>query len=117
MRPKLIQEMEEQGKQIRHRLEAQDRQKSYVDAYRTNKNYEVGDQVFVHIRPNKSIIQFGKGTKLSPQFIEPFKVLEKVGPVAYHLALPLHLHKVHNVFQVSILRHYIADKSHHLQWK
>jgi ribosomal protein L21E len=53
--------------QIRQRLkEAQDRQKSYVDAHRTNRSYEVGDQVFIRIRPNKSTIRFGKGKKLSP---------------------------------------------------
>lgn len=73
--PKLIQEMEEQVKQIKQRLkEAQDRQKSYVDAHRTDRKYEVGDQVFICIKPNKSSIRFGKGTKLSPQFIGPFKV-------------------------------------------
>ena len=43
--------------------------------------------------------------------------MERVGPIAYRLALPPHLHKVHNVFHVSILRHYIADQSHNLQWK
>ena len=96
---------------------AQDRQKSYVDAHKTNRNYGVGDQVFIRIRPNKSTIRFGRWTKLSPRFIEPFEVLEKIGPVAYCLALPPHLHKIHNVFHVSTLRHYIADKSHDLQWK
>jgi hypothetical protein len=64
--PELIQEMEEHVIQIRKRLkEAQDRQKSYADAHRTDRSYEVGDQVFIHIRPNKSTIWFGKGTKLS----------------------------------------------------
>jgi len=73
---KLIQEIEEQVKQIRQRLkEAQDSRKSYADAHRTNMNYEVGDQVFVCVRPNKSAIRFGKGTKLSPRFIGLFKVL------------------------------------------
>jgi hypothetical protein len=43
--------------------------------------------------------------------------LEKIGPVAYHLILPPHLHKTHNVFHVSILRHYVADESHKLNWK
>ena len=87
--PELIQEMEDQVKLIRQRLkEAQDRQKSYADAHRTNRSYVVGDQVFIRIRPNKSTIRFGKGTKLSPRFIGPFEVLEKVGPVA----IVLHCH-------------------------
>eukprot|EP00253_Pinus_taeda_P002337 PITA_02337 len=116
--PELIHEMEAQVNQIRQRLkEAQDRQKSYVDAHRTNRRYEVGDQVFVRIKPNKSTIRFGKGTKLSPQFIGPFKVVERVGPVAYCLALPPHLHRIHNVFHVSVLRHYVADLSHNIQWR
>jgi hypothetical protein len=77
----------------------------------------VGDQVFIRIRPNKSTIRFGKGTKLSPQFIGPFKIQEKIGPVAYRLVLPPHLHKTHNIFHVSVLRHYVADESHKLNWK
>lgn len=80
-------------------------------------NYEVGDQVFIHIRPSKSTIQFGKGTKLSPLFIGLFKVLEKFGRIAYHLTLQPHLHKFHNIFHVSVLKHYTDNKSHILQWK
>ena len=110
--------MEEQVVQIRKRLkEAQDRQKSYADARRTDRSYEVGDHVFIRIRPNKSTIQFGEGTKLSPRFIGPFEILERIGPVAYRLALPPHLHRTHNVFHVSVLRHYIADESHKIHWK
>ena len=58
-----------------------------------------------------------KGTKLSPRFIGPFKIQEKIGPIAYRLVLPPHLHKTHNVFHVSVLRHYVADESHKLNWK
>ena len=116
--PELIHEMEAQVSQIRQRLkEAHDRQKSYADAHRSDRRYEVGDQVFVRIKPNKSTIRFGKGTKLSPRFIGPFKIMERVGPVAYRLALPSHLHRIHNVFHVSVLRHYVADLSHNIQWK
>jgi hypothetical protein len=55
------------------------------------RSYEVGDQVFIRIRPNKSTIRFGKGTKLSPRFIGPLRIQEKIGPVAYRLvfATPL----------------------------
>jgi hypothetical protein len=104
--------------QISQRLkEAQDRQKIYVDAHRTNRSYKVGDQVFIHIRPNKSTIWFGKGKKLSPLFIGSFKIQEKIGPVSYRLVLPPRLHKNHNVFHVSVLHHYVADESHKLNWK
>jgi hypothetical protein len=116
--PELIQDMEEQVIQIRKRLkEAHDTQKSYVDAHRIDRSYKVGDQVFIHIRPNKSTIQFGKGKKFSPPFIGPFKIQERIGPVAYRLVLPPHLHKTHNVFHVSVLRHYVVDESHKLNWK
>jgi hypothetical protein len=77
----------------------------------------VGDQVFIHIRPNKSTIRFRKGTKLSPRFIGPFRIQEKVGPTAYRLVLPTHLHKTHSVFHVSFLCHYVVDESHKLNWK
>jgi hypothetical protein len=85
-----------------------------VDAHRTDRSYKVGDQVFICIRPNKSTIRFRNGTKLSPQFIGPFKIQEKIGPVAYRLVLPPHLHKTHNVVHVSILHHYVVDESHKL---
>ena len=49
-------------------------------------------------------MRFRKQGKLSPIFIDPYEVIEKVGPVAYHLALPLELEKIHNVFHVSMLR-------------
>jgi hypothetical protein len=102
----------------RHRLkESQDREKSYADAHRTERSYEVGDHLFIRIRPNKSTIQFRKRTKLSPRFIGLFIIKEKIGPVAYRLLRPAHLHKPHNVFHVSVLLHDVVDESHKLNWK
>ena len=57
-------------------------------------------------------MKFGKNGKLSPRFIGPYEVIEKVGPVAYRLTLPLDLEKVHNVFHVSMLRRY--DQTRHM---
>ena len=57
-------------------------------------------------------MRFGKNGKLSPRFIGPYEVIEKVGPVAYRLALPLELEKIHNVFHVSMLRRYRSNPSH-----
>jgi hypothetical protein len=111
--PELIQEMEEHVIQIRQPLkEAQDRHKSYVDAHRNDRSYKVGDQVFIRIGPNNITIWFGKGTKLSPRFIGPFKIQKRIGPIAHRLILPPHLHKTQNIFHVSVLRHYVADESH-----
>ena len=57
-------------------------------------------------------MKFGKKGKLSPRFIGPYEVIEKVGPVAYRLALPPDLEKIHNVFHVSMLRRYRSDSTH-----
>ncbi|GAV69252.1 Chromo domain-containing protein [Cephalotus follicularis] len=62
-------------------------------------------------------MRFGKKGKLTPRFIGPFEILERVGAVAYRLALPPSLSDVHNVFHVSMLRKYHPDPSHVLQWE
>ena len=59
----------------------------------------------------KKILYFGRKGKLSPRFIGPYKILEKVGPVAYRLALPLELAKLYDVFHVSMLQRYRYDTS------
>ena len=60
----------------------------------------------------RKILRFGKKGKLSPRFIESYEVLERIDPVAYHLALPPELAKLHNVFHVSMLWRYRSDESH-----
>ena len=57
-------------------------------------------------------MRFGKNGKLSPRFIGPYEVIEKVGPVVCRLALPLNLEKIHNIFHISMLRRYRSDPSH-----
>ena len=74
--------------------------------------YEIGEKVFLKELPWKKVMRFGKNGKLSPRFIGPYEVIEKVGPVAYRLALPPELEKIHNVFHVSMLRRYRSDPSH-----
>ena len=63
----------------------------------------------------KGILRFGLKGKLSPRFIGPFEILERVGQVAYRLALPPDLSSVHPVFHVSMLRKYVHDPSHIIQ--
>ena len=63
----------------------------------------------------KGILRFGKKGKLSPRFIGPFEILEKIGQVAYQLSLPPDLSSVHPVFHVSMLRKYVHDPSHIIQ--
>ena len=60
----------------------------------------------------KKVMRFGKKGKLSPRFIGPYEVIEEVGLLAYRLALPPELEKIHNVFHVSMLRRYMLDPSH-----
>ena len=74
--------------------------------------YEISEKVFLKVSPWKKVMRFGKKGQLSPRFIGPYKVIKKVGPVAYRLALPPDLEKIHNVFHVSMLRRYRSDPSH-----
>ena len=87
--PDLIQETEEKVKMIRERLKVvADRQKSYVDLKRKDIQYEIGEKVFLKVSPWKKVMRFGRKGKLSLRFIGPYEVIEKVGPMAYRLALP-----------------------------
>ena len=72
----------------------------------------MGDHVFLKVLPMKYIMRYGRKWKLSPCFVGPFEVLERVGTLAYKVALPPSLSKIHNVFHVSTLRKYIYDPSH-----
>ena len=109
----LIQETEEKVKMIKERLKvATDRQKSYANMKRKDIRYEIGEKVFLKVSPWKKVMRSGKKGKLSPRFIGPYEVIKKVGPVAYRLALPPDLEKIHNVFHVSMLRRYRSDPSH-----
>ncbi|RVW23422.1 Transposon Ty3-G Gag-Pol polyprotein [Vitis vinifera] len=111
--PELVQLTVENVSLIKERLKAvQSRQKSYADNCRRDLEFEVGDHVFLKVSPMNSIMKFGRKEKLSPRFVGPFEVLERVGTLAYKVALPPSLSKVHNVFHVSILRKYIYDPSH-----
>jgi hypothetical protein len=64
------------------------------------------------VKSHKSSIKFGKGDKLSLRFVGPFEIVERKGPVAYRLALPDSLRHMHDVFHVSVLRHYNSDPTH-----
>ena len=82
--PDLIRDTSEKVILIRQRLlTAQSRQKSYVDVRRKPLEFEVGDHVFLKVMPKRGVVRFGKRGKLSPRFIGPFEILERVGIVAY----------------------------------
>jgi hypothetical protein len=93
-------------------LAAQSRQKSYADTRRRKLEFEVGDQVFLKVSPMKGVMRFCKKGKLSPRYVGPFLVTEVVGPVAYRVELPSNLAGVHDVFHISMLRKYVHDPLH-----
>ena len=78
--------------------------------------FEVGDHVFLKVIPKRGVVRFGKRGKLSPRFIGHFEILERIGTVAYRLALSPSMTGVHEVFHVSILRKYTPDPAHEVDW-
>ncbi|GJR07492.1 putative reverse transcriptase domain-containing protein [Tanacetum coccineum] len=109
--PELIQETTEKIILIKQRMQAtQDRQKSYADRKRKPMEYEVGDRVMLKVSPWKGVVRFGKRGKLNPRYVGPFRVLAKVGKVAYKLELPQELSRVHHTFHVSNLKKCYADE-------
>ena len=114
--PEIVQTTVDKVNVIRARLKsAQDRQKSYADKRRKDLEFEVEDRVFLKLSPWKGVVCFGKRGKLSPRYIGPFEIVERIGLVAYRLDLPEELSRVHNVFHISMLRKYISDPSHVLE--
>ena len=115
--PDLIRDTSEKVSLIRQRLlTAQSRQKSYADMRRRPLEFEVRNPVFLKVMPKRGVVRFGKRGKLSPRFIGPFEILERVGTVAYRLALPPTMIGVHEVFHVSMLRKYTPDPAHVVDW-
>ena len=98
---------------IRERLKVStDRKNSYAVLKGKDIRYEIGEKVFLKVSPWKKVMKFGKKGKLSLRFIGSYEVIKKVGLVAYRLALPPELEKIHNVFHVSMLRRYRSDPLH-----
>ncbi|GKD00013.1 hypothetical protein Tco_1170287, partial [Tanacetum coccineum] len=107
----IVQETTEKVIQIKQRIQAaHDRQKSYADLKHKLMEFQVGDRVMLKVSPWKGVLSFGKWGKLNPRYVGPFKMLEKVGAVAYKLKLPQELSRVHNTFHVSNLKKCYADE-------
>ncbi|GJS50710.1 putative reverse transcriptase domain-containing protein [Tanacetum coccineum] len=94
----------------KHIQAAHDKQKSYVDRRRKPLEFQVGDKVMLKVSPQKGVIRFGKQEKLGPRYIGPFKVLAKVGTVAYRLELLDQLSHVHSTFHISNLKKCLSDE-------
>ncbi|GKC91577.1 hypothetical protein Tco_1152226 [Tanacetum coccineum] len=109
--PEMVQETTEKIVLIKQRMQAaRDRQKSYADLKRKPMDFHVGDKVMLKVSPWKGVVRFGKRGKLNRRYVGPFKVLEKVGSVAYKLELPEELSRVHDTFHVSNLKKCYANE-------
>ncbi|XP_060182371.1 uncharacterized protein LOC132612041 [Lycium barbarum] len=103
--PDLIHQAVEKFKLIQERLKtAQSRQKSYSDVYRRDLEFQINDGVFSKVLSMKGIMRFRKKRKFSPHYIGSYKILQRIGQVAYELELPqelaIVLHPVFHVFRV-----------------
>ncbi|GKC03998.1 hypothetical protein Tco_0995608 [Tanacetum coccineum] len=88
---------------------ARDRQKSYADKRRRPLEFEVGDKVMLKVAPWKGVMRFRKHGKLNPRYIGPFRIIERIGLVAYHLELPQELSRVYNVFHIYNLKKCLSN--------
>ena len=101
---------------IQEKIKAsQSRQKSYHDKQRKDLKFQEGDHVFFRVTPVTGVGRALKSKKLTPRFICPYQISERVGTVAYRVGLPPHLLNLHDVFHVSQLRKYVPDPSHVIQ--
>ncbi|GKB31319.1 putative reverse transcriptase domain-containing protein [Tanacetum coccineum] len=109
--PEIVQETTEKVIQIKQRIQAaRDRQKSYADLKRKLMEFQVRDRVMLKVSPWKGVVCFGKRGKLNPRYVGPFKVLAKVGAIAYKLELPQELSRVHHTFHVSNFKKCYVDE-------
>ena len=114
--PEMLKDMEEKVVRIKQNLNiAQDRQKSYADKNKNFREFQVGEHVFLKVRVKTSSLKLGNYKKLATRLCGPFEILSRIGLVAYELALPPCI-KVHNVFHVSLLKKYIHDPNHLVDW-
>ncbi|GKC83412.1 putative reverse transcriptase domain-containing protein, partial [Tanacetum coccineum] len=93
---------------------ASDRQKSYVDNTRKPLEFEVRDRMLLKVSPRKGVVRFGTKGKLTPIYVGPFEILERIGPIAYRLRLPQELSSVHDTFHASNLKKCLADANLHV---
>ncbi|GKB13701.1 hypothetical protein Tco_0847624, partial [Tanacetum coccineum] len=111
----IVQETTGKVIQIKEKLKtARDRQMSYADNRQKPLEFSVDDKVLLKVSPWKGMVCFGKISKLSPRYVGPFGVVERVGPVAYRLRLPEELIGIHDTFHVSNLKKCLADVNFHV---
>ena len=112
----MLAEMELEMQVIKMNLkEAKDMKKSYVNQHRAFKEFQVGENVYLHINPKSSSLSIGSCAKLAPQYCGYFDILERIGPMEYRIELPPSV-KFHDVFHVLFLKIYVQDVYHLIDW-
>jgi len=114
--PDVVQEIAEKVKMIQEKMRvSRSWQKSYHDKRRKDIEFHVSDHVFLKVNLVTGVGRALKCQKLTPHFLGPFEIVEKVGVVAYRIVLPSSISNLHDVFHVSQLRKYVYDESHVIQ--
>jgi hypothetical protein len=112
----LLREMDEQMLKIKQNLKSsQGKQKIYADKGGTHREFKVGDHVFLKVKANRSSLKLGNCSKLVARYCGPFEILERIGSLDYMIAFPASM-SVHNVFHVSLIKKYIPDANHVIDW-
>jgi hypothetical protein len=79
------------------------------------RDFKVGEHVFLKVKEKRSSLRLGSFPKLAARYCGPFEILEKIGPIEYIVALYASM-RVHNVFHVSLLKKYVPDPNHIIDW-
>nr|XP_009788207.1 PREDICTED: uncharacterized protein LOC104236060 [Nicotiana sylvestris] len=112
MGPDLVHQAMEKVNIIKERLKTtQSRQKSYLDIRHMDLEFQEDDWVFLKVFPMNGVMWFGKKGKLSLRYVRPYRIVQRIGQVAYTLELPLEMSLVHPVFHVSMLKKVVVDSS------
>ncbi|XP_070036944.1 uncharacterized protein [Nicotiana tomentosiformis] len=110
--PDLVHQAMEKVKIITERLKTvQSRQKSYSDVRHIDLELKEDNWVFLKVSPMKCVMRFGNKGKLSLRYVGPYRIIQRIGQVAYRLELSLEISLVHPVFHVSMLKKVVGDPS------
>lgn len=116
--PDLVQVTTEKIRLIQDKmLTTQNKQRSYANKRGCDLEFEKGDHVFLKVMWTKDVMRFRKKSKFNPRFIGPFEILKQVGDLSYELALPPELSHMHCIFCLSMLRKYMHNTSHILEYE
>jgi hypothetical protein len=79
------------------------------------RDFKVGEHVLLKVKAKISSLILGSVPKLETRYCGPFEILEKIGPIAYMIEFLASM-RVHNVFNLSLLKKYVPDPNHIIHW-